>query len=148
MPRQENVAGGPEIQDQVVDLSGLCGFGALHRVPEAQPKNTLGQVLRETIRPDIQKLRGEICIFLGSGSEKVQGDGPGDFRLPRERGRRVHQHIVAVFYLALVAGTRGKPAPVTAKRSPHDWHRVCRIVDVRIGGLIRGVACIQGTIPS
>src|SRR5258707_6379326 len=85
---EKDVAGGPEVYCDVVYFARLSQLRPLDRIAIAQAENAFGQVLRESVGPEIHKLRGEIGVFRGSAGEEIERDGSGDFGvLSEEIGR-------------------------------------------------------------
>src|SRR5579863_2506525 len=62
---KEDVARRPEVDGQLVDLSGIHELRPLLRVPVARAQDALGQVLGEAVRPDVNQLGGEVGVDRG-----------------------------------------------------------------------------------
>src|SRR5581483_4869986 len=62
VPFLENVAGGPEVDREFVDLARVHQRRCFPRIAIACPQNSFGQILREAVRPDIHQLAGEIRV--------------------------------------------------------------------------------------
>src|SRR5450755_1799793 len=89
VPFQENVAGGPEIDGQLVDLAGIQQGGLFLRLAVAGADDALGQVLGEAVGADIDQFGGEIGVNGAGLGEKLEGDRAGDFGVFGERWRGV-----------------------------------------------------------
>ena len=81
----EDVAGGPEVDGQFVDLAGCDERRMLLRFAVAGAQDTFGEVLREAVGPDVDEFRGEIGVGCGGFGEEFDADWAGDFGVLRER---------------------------------------------------------------
>src|SRR5579864_827584 len=61
----KEVAGRPQVECELVGLAGIQVRGLLRGVAITRPQNSLRQVLRESVRPNIDKLGSEISIHRG-----------------------------------------------------------------------------------
>ncbi len=134
----EDVAGGPEIDGQFVDLAGSDERRMLLRFAVAGAQNSFGEVLREAVGPDIDEFRGEIGVGCGRFGEEFDADWAGDFGVLRERRRRINQNVVAGFDGALIARTGGPVVAVAAERSADGWNWFCGVVSELIGAFFCG----------
>ena len=69
---EKDVASGPEVHRNVIDFARLGQFRPLNGIAITQAENALGQVLRESVGPEIHELRGEVGVFRGSASEEIE----------------------------------------------------------------------------
>ena len=73
------------------------------RLPIARAHDPLGQILRKTIRANVDQLRNEIGIDCGGLREDIESHGSCDFHIVRKRRGRVDKNILPLFHWPLVA---------------------------------------------
>ena len=93
----EDIAGGPEVEIEFVDLAWVQELGFLGGIAVARADNSFSQVLREAIGPDIDQFGGEVGVDRGGFRIELQRDGAGDFDVLREWRGGINQNIIARF---------------------------------------------------
>ena len=63
---EKDIAGGPQIQGDVIRLSGVRQLRLFLRIAIPQPQDSFRQVLREPIRPNIHQLSRKVCVDGGT----------------------------------------------------------------------------------
>jgi hypothetical protein len=87
VPVEKDVARGPEIDGDFIDLPGVYQSGVLGGSMVAHAQDTFGEVLREPVGRDIDQLRGEVGIYRRGFDEEISGDRAGDFQVMSQNAR-------------------------------------------------------------
>src|SRR5580658_8618268 len=128
MPLEENVAGRPQINGELVNLSRVHHRGLFWGVAIARPDNSFRQVLCKTIGRNIYQLGGEIRIHCGGLCEQFQADQSGDLRVLRKSESGINQDIVARFHRALIPRPRRQVLTVATERTANGGGGIRRII--------------------
>src|SRR5579864_4028251 len=98
-----NVAGGPNIDSQFISLSRVQECGLFLRIAIAGANNAFGEVLRGTVRRNVDELGGEVGVHGGRARVKIEPDRTRDLEILSEGRSGVDENIVARLEGALVA---------------------------------------------
>ena len=80
-PAQKDVAGGPEIDGDFVNLPGIHQVACSGGSTVAHAEDAFGEILRKAVGRDVDELGGEVGIDGRGFHEKVGGDRAGDFQV-------------------------------------------------------------------
>lgn len=132
----EDLAGGPAIDADLLDLAGRERLGFFTALAVAQALHALGDEHAATIGIDIAKTDGEVGIGGAGGDEDLREDAAGDFDGLVEHVAGENEHVIAALDLPLVHG-----AAVDGEIVPADG-------GARVGGIkrvfVRCRACLGG----
>ena len=84
------------------------------------------------VRPHIHQLGGEIGIHRRTSRVQSRADRAGDFQIPLQRRRGIHQHILPRLHLPLIRHALRDNQRAAAPR----WHRIRWIIYVSIGRFV------------
>ena len=68
---EKHVARGPEIQGDLIDLPRIHQASVLHGITIAHAKDAFREILRESVRPNVNKLRGKVRICGRGPNEEI-----------------------------------------------------------------------------
>ena len=99
----EHIAGGPNIDPQFISLSRVQEFGLFLRIAIAGANNAFGEVLRETVRRNVDELGGEVAVHGGRARVKIELNRARDLEILSEGRSGIDKNIVAPLDGTLVA---------------------------------------------
>ena len=121
----EDVAGGPKIDGERIDLAGDERRGGGLGVAILGAEDSLGEIDGRAIGSDVDEFGGEVRVDRGGRSEEFETDGTGDFEIVLERRSGVDEDVVAVLDAALIARAGGKMAARRNRVGHRRWERAC-----------------------
>src|SRR3954447_4253290 len=131
----EDVAGGPKINLEFVDLIWSYERSLLLRIPILGTNDSLSEILSEAVRRHIHELAGEIGIRSRRARKQFQRDWPCHFHILRKNRRLIDEHVVPSLNRALISRTRPQPRCFATEGTTSGWRRIFRIVDITINRL-------------
>ena len=84
---QENIAGCPKIDADVIDLARIPEFRFLRGIAVAHAKNAFRQILGKSVRPDVHQLPRKVCVDGGTTDIQVERNRTCNFGVLDKRGR-------------------------------------------------------------
>src|ERR1022692_5163058 len=115
---------------QPVDLPRVHELGLLRGTAVARAKDPVGQVLGESVRPDIDELAREVRVHGRGADIDVQAHRARDLHLLLEGGGRVQEHVRPARIFMIVC-SRATAIPVLKKLIEEEYlvcfNRTCPI---------------------
>ena len=81
MTGQEDIAGSPEIDGELINLSRVHELGFCLGTSVARPENAVRQVLGKSIGPDVHQLGRKVGIHGRRAGIEFQRDRPGHLEI-------------------------------------------------------------------
>src|SRR5690349_9249945 len=131
----ENVARGPKVNLEFIDLIWSYQRSLLLRVPILGTNDSLCQILGKAVRPHIHELAGEIGIGSGRARKEFQRDWPRHFEILRKYRRLVNENVVPSLNWTLILRTWAQPRSFATEGTTNGGRRGFRIVKIAINRL-------------
>jgi len=134
MASAKNVAGGPEINGEGVDLARREERGGFLRIAIFRAEDSFGDVDGRTVGRHIDELGGEVGVHRGGGGKEFEAHGAGNFEVMFEWRRGIDENVVALFQSTLVFRAGCKMDGIATERATGGGHGLAGIE----GKLVRG----------